>query len=443
MAEQEELEVAAPFPKVFAELFKPHRYKVFWGGRGGAKSWAYARALLLLGMQRPLRVLCAREMQKSLKDSVHKLLSDQIELLGLQDKYDVIQSSIRGKEHATEFFFDGVAHNVAGIKSYEGIDICWVEEAESVTKSSWGIIIPTIRKKGSEIWISFNPRLETDETYQRFVLNPPSSAYVRKVGWQDNPWFTEELRDEMEELRSKDQDEYLHVWEGHCRSILEGAVYAAELRDSVSFKRITRVPYDPTKPVDTVWDLGYSDMTSIWFVQRIGYEIHLIDFYQNRLKGPDHYMRELRNRDYIYDLTWLPHDAQAKQMSAGGLTIQEQIRAKGFKTRIVPRHSLVDGIAAARTIFSGCYFDAERCADGINALRCYRYDVVDDKGNLTKVPVHDAYSHAADAFRYMAMSIKQPRKYNPDAPDDRTLVQKAMDWTRGSVHDFGPQGWMD
>ena len=136
---------AVEFPQKLEILFEPKRYKVLYGGRGGAKSWGVARALLVLGVKKTTRVLCAREFQNSIGQSVHKLLSDQIIALKLESFYEITQNSIRGK-NGSEFAFVGLKNNVANIKSYEGVDICWVEEAQSVSKTSWNVLIPTIRK---------------------------------------------------------------------------------------------------------------------------------------------------------------------------------------------------------------------------------------------------------------------------------------------------------
>ncbi len=213
------------FPEKLEPLFEPARYKVAYGGRGGAKSWGFARALLILGKKKPLRILCARETQKSIADSVHKLLSDQIKELGFQEFYEVLKASIVGK-NGTAFTFAGIRQSsIADIKSYEGCDICWVEEAHIVSKHSWEVLIPTIRKDGSEIWISFNPDLETDETYKRFALNPPSSAKVMEIGYRDNPWFPEVLKQEMADLKTRDPEAYENVYEGKCRSMGEGAYF--------------------------------------------------------------------------------------------------------------------------------------------------------------------------------------------------------------------------
>ena len=181
------------FPYKLQFLFESMRYKCAWGGRGSSKSWSFARALLVLGVKQPTRVLCAREFQNSISQSVHKLLSDQIIDLRLESFYEITQNTIRG-QNGTEFAFVGLKNNVANIKSYEGVDICWVEEAQSVSKTSWNVLIPTIRKEQSEIWVTFNPELETDETYQRFVVSPPENCLSVKVNWQDNPWFPDTLK---------------------------------------------------------------------------------------------------------------------------------------------------------------------------------------------------------------------------------------------------------
>lgn len=399
------------FPRALQFLFKPKRYKVPYGGRGGAKSWGIARALLLMGTERPIRVLCAREFQTSIADSVHKLLKDQVAQLGLQSFYDVQQYVIKS-QNGTEFTFHGLKHNIANIKSIEGVDICWVEEAQTVSKSSWDVLIPTIRKDGSEIWISFNPSLEADETYQRFVVKPPTDSHVQKINWSDNPWFPKVLKQEMEDLKARDYDAYLNVWEGHCKQTLDGAVYANEVRASTLAERFTKVPYEASKPVHTFWDLGRADKTAIWFVQQVGFEYRLIDYYENQGQALAHYLKHLQSKAYVYGDTWLPHDAE-NELLASERTIAQQARAAGFKVRITPKIGIADGINAARTLFANCWFDAEKCADGLQCLRNYRYEVDKDTQQYSKVPLHDWSSHGADAFRYFAVALREPKKKQP------------------------------
>lgn len=399
----------AEFPERLGFLFTPNRYKVLYGGRGGAKSWGIARALLIQGASKPLRILCARELQTSIKDSVHKLLTDQIAALGLDGFYEVTQTAIRGK-NGTEFAFAGLRSNVSQIKSFEGVDICWVEEAQTVSRASWNVLIPTIRKEGSEIWVSFNPDLEEDDTYQRFIVSPPPGAMVEKINWSDNPWFPEVLRVEKDSLKARDEQAYLNVWEGVCRRSVDGAIFANELTVAELENRITKVPYDPAKPVHTIWDLGWADSVAIWFLQMVGMEYRLIRYMEDSQKTVSHYLSECQKLGYVYDTDWLPHDAQNKTLAANGRSIEEIFRAAGRKVRIVPRTPIADSINASRTMFSSCWFDRENCADGIQCLRHYQYEVDPDTKMFSKAPMHNWASHGADAFRMIGLMVKEPRR---------------------------------
>jgi phage terminase large subunit len=398
--------VEVRFPPKLKFLFQPCRYKIIHGGRGGGKSWSVARALLTLGTQSPIRVLCAREFQASIADSVHRLLTDQIDNLGLTSFYTIEKATIFAA-NGTEFRFAGISNNVQAIKSYEGITHCWCEEAENIRKRSWETLIPTIRLAGSEIWVTFNAQLETDETYRRFVAEPPPNSVVTKLNWSDNPWFPDVLREEMELLRERDEDAWLNVWEGHPRQNLDGAIYAKELRAATEDGRVCRVPYDATKPVHTFWDLGWADNTSIWLAQVVGFEYRVIDHISGSQKPLNAYLGELQAKGYIYGTDWLPHDAKAKQLGTGR-SVEELMRAAGRTVRIVPHLSVEDGINAARTVFANCWFDQERCADGLQSLRHYRYEMDERAGTLKRVPLHDFASHDADAFRYLAVALKNP-----------------------------------
>ncbi|WP_457104341.1 PBSX family phage terminase large subunit [Methylobacterium sp. P5_C11] len=432
------------FPEKLDFLFEPARYKVAYGGRGGAKSWGFGRVLLIMGAQRPLRVLCAREFQNSIAESAHALFAQQIDLLGLDGLYEVQEKRILGR-NGTEFIFKGLRHNVASVKSTEGVDVCWVEEARTVSKTSWDVLIPTIRKEGSEIWISFNTELAEDETYNRFVAKPPTGARVVKIGWEDNPWFPDVLRQEALDLKARDPVAYETVWGGNCKAVLDGAIYANEILAATSAKRFTKVPYDPTKTVHTFWDLGRADKTSIWFAQIVGFEFRLIDFYENRGHALGHYLDLLKERalpveqggkGYVYGENWLPHDAR-NELLASERTIEQQMWAAGHRVRITPRLTVAAGIDAARKIFARCWFDDEACADGLHALRNYRYDVDEKTQAFSKNPLHDWASHAADAFRYFAIGIAEPREDDPPV-DGRNNVyarrrrREADDSTSGS-----------
>lgn len=408
--------IKAQFPEKFQPLFQPKRYKVYCGGRGGGKSQNIARALLIIGAAKPIRVLCAREFQNSIAESVLQLLQEQIEDLGLGALYEVQSTCIigRGKASGTDFIFTGLRHNVSKIKSLHGVDIVWVEEAQTVSKSSWDVLIPTIRKAGSEIWISFNPELDTDETYKRFVLQDSPDTLVQVVNWSDNPWFPQVLEDERLKLKERDPDEYLTVWEGKTRETLDGAVFAKEMRACRLDGRRTKVKAAPGHPVDIYCDLGKRDLTAMWFAQRIAMQTRVVGFYQNRGEDWPHYMLHIntffREKGWMVGNVWLPHDGFAERLGATK-TIAAQTRDGGFKVREVPRVSVETGISTARTAMAEAWFDEAETLDGWNTLARYRFMVVD--GQWSKVPFHDDASNAGDAWRYVAISLKEPKQDRP------------------------------
>lgn len=431
-----QVRVKARFPEKFRPLLETHaRYKVFYGGRGGAKSWQFARALLLRGMNGGLRVLCTRETQSSLKESVMQLLADQIKLMGLGNYYKVLKAEIRGPD-GTLFIFKGLSDPDA-LKSAEGVDVMWIEEARMVSETSWKKFDPTIRKPGAEIWISMNPELETDWLYKLFVKGingkPPPNSIVVKVGYKDNPWLDKAIVEQAKHLRETDFDEYLWVYGGHCRTSLDGAVYSKELRRARAEERITRVPIARERPVHTFWDLGRGDMTAIWFVQIVGLEYRVVAYYQNSGEHISHYLDKLeelrQEKGWTYGTCWLPHDAE-HELLGQRRTIKVQVADAGYRVKITPDIKIADGINAARTIFGACWFDEEACEDGIAALRQYHYDIDPQTNARSLKPEHDWSSHGADGFRYMGVALKD------DGPAPK-VKPKAKPRARS-----GRSGWM-
>ena len=249
------------------------------------------------------------------------------------------------------------------------------------------------------------------------------------MNWDQNPFFPVVLREEMEQLKATDYDAWLNVWQGNPKQVLEGAIYASEIRQATDEQRICRVEYDPSAPVFTAWDLGWSDMTSIWFWQKIGFDIRVIDFYQNRMEGLDHYVSVLERRGYKYERHFLPHDANQGQLSAAGKTIAAQLRARSMPITVLPQLPISAGISAARTLFPRVWFDEQATADGMNALRRYRYDVDQQTGQFSKKPLHDDASHGADAFRQLAVAINDPKPRAERKPIKRSpLIGSAGGW---------------
>lgn len=208
------------------------RFRVLKGGRGAAKSWSIARVLVVEALRQPMSVLCCREIQNSIRASVHKVLANQIRSLGLQQWYDIDVRQVRAF-NGSAFDFEGLFQNVDKIKSFEGADICWIEEAESISANSWEILEPTLRRPSSQFLVNYNPDAAGAPTHTMFSIAPRPDALVEHVTYVDNPWLTDPLRRAMEYLRSVDYDAYRHVWEGECRAfsdaqILRGKFFVEE-----------------------------------------------------------------------------------------------------------------------------------------------------------------------------------------------------------------------
>lgn len=405
------------FPPKLKNLFRPHRYKVLYGGRGSAKSWSVARALLVLGSNKKLRILCTREIQKSIKDSVHKLLKDQIESIPhLAGFYDVLETTIRGK-NGTEFLFAGLSNLTKdSIKSYEGVDIVWCEEAHSITKGSWDTLIPTIRKEGSEIWITFNPELDSDETYVRFVKNTPPDTFLVFINYHDNKWFPSVLEQERLHCQAtQPEEEYNNIWEGHCRAAVAGAIYASEVAKAFADRRITFLPYDPSLKVHIIGDMGFADNMSLGMAQRARSELRFIDYLEtNKNTATDNgsgfipgtvdwCCAELKKRPYNWGFAFLPHDAFAEERKSG--TSDAVIFKKhGFRVKRIPKSDEESRIKVARGVFPRVAIDQGNCAQLIECLKRYRRPD-NDKGT-DRSPVHDQFSHGADMFGYASQCIE-------------------------------------
>ena len=200
----------------FKPLIQKARYKVLYGGRGSGKSYFLAELAVEVARRIGTVILCAREFQGSLDDSVYQLLIETIDRLGYTDEFDILKSTITHKGTGAKFVFYGIKNNVTKIKSIQGVGVCWVEEAEAVTKNSWDVLIPSIRgDKNAEIWVSFNPKNILDDTYQRFIVHPPKDSIVLKANYDINPHFADTpLLADMLECKERDEDLYRHIWLG-------------------------------------------------------------------------------------------------------------------------------------------------------------------------------------------------------------------------------------
>jgi len=401
--------MAIEFPDKLAFLFEPHRYKVAYGGRGSGKSWSFARSLLIQGAQKPMRILCTREIQKSIADSVHKLLADQIASLKLGGFYEVQQAYIKGK-NGTEFSFAGLQqHTVDSIKSYEGVDIVWIEEAHAVVKKSWDVLLPTIRKPGSEIWVTYNPQLESDETHERFVTKPAPDCVSVLMNYNDNPWFPAVLEQErLHAQATMKPEQYAHIWEGKCMPAVEGAIYFEQMSQTES--RIANVPHDGLLKTHVIFDLGWNDAMTIILAQKMAGEIRIVHYIEGHQRTLAEYSAELKelkldDQPMNWGNVYLPHDGYHKRHQSGK-SDAEVMGQLGWTVMPVPNMHVEQGINRVREVFPRTYFNRDRTARLVECLKRYRRQI-NQQTNEPGAPLHDEYSHGADVMRYLALVADQ------------------------------------
>lgn len=378
---------ALKFAPKFKPLFQPKRYKTFHGGRGGAKSWAAARALVIMAASKKLRILCTREVQNSIKDSVHKLLKDQIEMLGLNPWFRITNESITSAS-GSEFLFKGLRFDPLGIKSTEGVDICWVEEAQSVSSDSWAILIPTIRKEGSEIWVTFNPGEEQDPTYQRFIVNPPDDSITVEVNYYDNPYLPDTLRKEMEYCKRVDYEAYEHIWLGKPKSISESVIFRNRYR-------VEAFPDDLWLQADRLFfgaDFGFAnDPSTLIRMFMLGTRLYIE--YEAYGVGV-----ELDEMPQFYDSIPEVRKWPVKGDNSRPETISYLAR-QGFSIDAAAKWkgSVEDGVTYLKGFEE--IIIHERCKHTADEFRHYSYKVDKKTGDILPIIV-DKFNHCIDAIRY-------------------------------------------
>ena len=384
---------------VLSDLYyKKARNKIYWGGRGSAKSWGIAEALIRLTSALPLRVLCVREHQNSIKDSSHKILVDTINRLGMASWFIVTADTIKSRTGA-EFLFKGLHGNEEGIKSTEGIDICWVEEAQTVTAGSWRTLTPTIRKPDSELWVSFNLLDEDDATYQRFVAKQRRNSIVHKINYDSNPYFGGVLQEEMEEDKENDFHLYEHIWLGMPLRISNAVILSGKYR-------VEEFDDDLWRKADKVMlgaDFGFAQDPSTLLRQFV-IEVSTSERYLYISHEAVGTGIELDEMEQFYDTV---PDSRSWPIKADGSRPEtiSYLRRKGFNVSAAEKWpgSVVDGITHLRGFRA--IIIHPRCVETVKEARLYRYKVdkhiVDAHGQPQVLPVIvDKHNHCWDASRY-------------------------------------------
>ena len=399
-------------PKIVSIFEGSARYRGAYGGRGSGKTRSFALMTAVRGYQWGMagksgQILCAREHLNSLDESSLEEIKSAIRSVDwLNAYYEIGEKFVRSRDGRINYVFAGLRRNLDSIKSKARIILAWVDEAEGVSDSAWQKLIPTVREEDSEIWVTWNPETKRSATHRRFRLDPPEDSKIIQMNWEDNPYFPDVLDKERKDDKAKRPDLYDHIWNGDMLIHADGAFYAEEMRAVNNEGRLGEVPYERSVGVVTAWDLGVGDSTAIWFAQMVGQEVRLIDYYECSGVGLDHYAKVLAEKGYHYESHILPHDVRVREMGTGKSRLETLDTLAVRPVTIAPQLGVDDGIQAARTMISRCWFDVKKCERGVDALRQYRRDY-DDKNMVWRgKPLHDWTSHCADAFRYLAVGYR-------------------------------------
>ena len=257
------------------------RYKILHGGRASSKSWDAAIQGIKLSRMLKLKFLCTRQFQSSIKESVYTLLKDTIYRLGLQDEFIILHNTIKHKYTDSEFIFIGLARNVMEVKSLEGVNICWIEEAALINKEQWDILLPTVRAEGSEFWIIFNARHRSDFVWQRFVEHPHKDSIVRQINYDENPYLSETMLKTIEEAKEEDYEEYKHIYLGVPLEGDEKALFSYDEIEKAMDNSLERVQnIDITGTFSYALDVARYGADSSVLTKRRGYRIYFMQSYK-------------------------------------------------------------------------------------------------------------------------------------------------------------------
>lgn len=440
------MHLSIPTAKVFEPLLSPSRYKGAYGGRGSGKSHFFAEMIIDYALRWPgdtgegLRVLCFREIQKSLKQSAKFLIEKKLGAnnIGGKHGFHIYGDRIVTPKDGVIEFTGMQDHTADSVKSYEGFHIAWGEEAQSITANSLGLLRPTIRWENkslsiySEIWLSWNPRRKNDAVDVLLRSNPPrSDAIVVRANWDSNPWFPDVLTAERLECRKSDPDNYAHIWEGDYIKSHKGAYYADHISRARKEGRIGVLSYEPLLPYKVFIDIGgagaKSDAFTMWVCQFVGSQIRVLDYYEAQGQEAGEHLAWLRSNGYVEIKTkiHLPHDGRTSEKLSSN-TYEGFFKRSGYTTEVYTNKST--GIAkvrveTAKRLFPSMWFNKKKTQAGLDALGWY-HEKWDDERNIGLGPEHDWSSHAADSFGLMALMYRDP--YNNTSRPTRAISEYSV-----------------
>ena len=404
-------------PKLVPIFEGEARYRAAYGGRGGAKSRAFAMMTAVWGYKfgksgKTGQILCLRQYMNSLSESSFAEIKSAIQAVPfLNDYYECGDHYIRSKDGRINYSFAGLTRNIDSIKSKARIILAFIDEAETVSEEAYMKLLPSIREENSECWIIWNPQSKDSATHKRFRIDTPDTCKITSINWQDNPWMPEVLTTQRLEDFELRPDTYGHVWEGDFLEFPEGAFWLREINKAQADGRIVKLPVVESHPVHCFFDIGSSDGTAIWVVQIVGNEYRCIHFYEAWNESFAHCVKWLKSLDLIIDTCWLPHDADHKRQGLESKNISPKDMMKrllpAVTFRIVPRvQDLLWGIQSTSDMWPYIHIDSTTCNAGLEHLKAYRRKWSNSEGRWTHIPdKSEGHSEAADALRQMAQAF--------------------------------------
>jgi phage terminase large subunit len=405
----------------FVPLLEPARYKAAYGGRGSGKSHFFAELMVEDSLaNKGLRSVCIREVQKDLKDSAKLLIEDKLSKfnLGPADGFKVFKEEIQTPGDGLIIFKGMKDYTADSIKSLEGFNRAWVEEAHTFSDMSLGMLRPTIRTDGSELWFSWNPRRKTDAVDLLFRRTPPTGSQVVHANWDANPWFPSVLEQERLDCLRDNPDQYENIWNGGYVTIAAGAYYAKALAAARIAGQIGRVPADPLMTKRAFFDIGgtgaKADAVAIGVAQFIGKEIRVLDYYEAVGQPLATHVQWLRSRGYEKALCILPHDGDTND-KVYDVSYKSYLEEAGFECEVIPNQgkgAAAMRVEAGRRMFPSIWFNEDTTGPLLEALGWY-HEKKDEARNIGLGPEHDWSSHGADMFGLMCVAYEDPSKKKP------------------------------
>jgi len=401
--------------RVFQPLLAPARYKGAFGGRGSGKSHFFGElAVEECQAVKGTRVVCIREVQRTLAQSSKRLIEDKIRALGLGQGFKIYHDRISSPGDGLIMFTGMQDHTAESIKSLEGFRIAWTDEAQTMSARSLSLLRPTIREEGSELWFSWNARRKTDAVDDFLRAKKPSNAVVVKANWRDNPFWTSTLEAERKLELELYPDRYDHTYEGGYAKAFEGAYFAKLLSEARQQNRIGVVSADPLLPIRAFHDIGGSGATAdaytIWIVQWVGDQIRVLDYYESIGQVLAFHVNWMRENGYEKAINYFPHDG-VNDNNITGKHYWDHWEDAGFKceppVKNQGRGAASMRVEAVRRLGPKMWFNETTTEAGRDALGFY-HERKDEQRNVGLGPEHDWSSHAADAFGLMAVCYIEP-----------------------------------